>query len=137
MLEKLLTAPNLRCKGINRHGGPCGGFALNDSDYCFAHDPDSAKRRDKARKAGGKARQGRSLQLTWAGDEHRPNIHILSVEDVKALLERALLAEVTLENSHARNKVIGYLCGVALKALEVGEIEERIARLEESIVNST
>ena len=50
-----------------------------------------------------------------------------------ALLERAMLHEVTLENSHARNRTIGYLCAVAVKVLEVGSIEERIAALEARI----
>jgi hypothetical protein len=47
-----------------------------------------------------------------------------------ALIERALLHEVTLENSHSRNRTIGYLALVALKALEVGEFEQRLAALE-------
>jgi hypothetical protein len=103
---------------------------LAGSNYCFTHDPANAERRKQARRQGGKARH---RHISWSDDEHRPAIHILSVDDVKALLERAILHEVTLENSHARNRAIGYLCAVAVKVLEVGILAERISALEERI----
>src|SRR5262245_7188239 len=115
------------CQARNRHGQPCGAFALADSDYCFSHDPSVRQQRQQARSQGGKARHRK--HLSWSDEDHRPSIHIQSVTDVLALLERALLHEVTLENSHNRNRTIGYLCQVALKALEVGALEERVAAL--------
>lgn len=59
------------------------------------------------------------------------------MDDIKALLERALLAEVTLENSHSRNRTIGYLCLVAVKVHELGEFERRITELEGTIGKRT
>jgi hypothetical protein len=116
------------CQAHNRQGRPCGAYALAGSNYCWTHDPDLREQRRLARSRGGQARHRQ--HITWSDDTHGPSIHIRSVTDVLALLERALLHEVTLENSHARNACIGRLCLVALKALEVGALEERIAALE-------
>jgi hypothetical protein len=117
------------CKAKNRQGKPCGAAAMADRDYCWTHDPGLREQRHQARSQGGRARHGR--QLTWSGEDHRPAIRIRTTDDVMAIVERAILHEVTLENSHNRNRTLGYLSMVALKALEVGELEQRLAALEE------
>jgi hypothetical protein len=131
-LNKLTSSnPGNRCKARNSQGQPCGGFALADGDYCWAHDPSVRQKRQQARSQGGKARRHR--HLSWSDDEHRPGIHIQSASDILALVERAVLAETVLENSHSRNRTIGYLCAVAAKVLEIGEYEQRLTELEARI----
>ena len=46
------------------------------------------------------------------------------------LLVRAVNDLLSLENSVQRARTLGYLGGVAIKALEVGNLEERVAELE-------
>ncbi len=55
----------------------------------------------------------------------------------RPLLRRRCRAAVTdtlsLENSIARSRTIAYLAQVTLKALEVGELEERLQTLEATL----
>jgi hypothetical protein len=52
------------------------------------------------------------------------------VPKARRLLEIAALDSLALENSVARSRTLAYLAQVALKALEVGELAERIDALE-------
>jgi uncharacterized small protein (DUF1192 family) len=52
---------------------------------------------------------------------------------VQALLEETVSTTLAQENTGQRSRTLGYLLGLALKALEVGELEERIAALEERL----
>lgn len=95
------------------------------------HDPALRAQRKAARSAGGKARHHR--HITWADEEIRAAVRIRSVADVLALLERATVDELRLENSHNRNRTIASLATAALKALEVGELERRLEALEAQV----
>jgi len=85
----------------------------------------AAKRAD-ARKRGGQNRR--------AGKQSKHGRYsIKTVGEVLKALEDALNDAISLENSHARARTIGYLCQISLKALEVGEIERRLGALEQSV----
>lgn len=56
-----------------------------------------------------------------------------TVADVVDLLGRTVRDVMTLENSISRARCVGYLCGVAVRALEVSDLEDRIRRLEERV----
>ena len=58
-------------------------------------------------------------------------VQLGTVADVVRLLESSVRDVLQLENSVSRARCIGYLAGVAVKALEVSSLEERIQRLEE------
>ncbi len=117
-----------KCIAHTSKGQACQSFTVVGSEYCFAHDPALRTKRKQARSAGGKARHRR--HITWADDELRAAVRIRSVADVLALLERATVDELRLENSHNRNRTIASLATAALKALEVGELEQRLVALE-------
>jgi hypothetical protein len=53
-----------------------------------------------------------------------------SVEAIQQQLETALFDALQLENSNSRSRTLGYLLGFALRALEVGDLEERLAAIE-------
>jgi len=116
------------CQARTKSGEPCRAFPVEGSDYCFAHDPNLARKRKEARAAGGRARHGRNL--TTSGGEP---VKLASVADVCVLLERTARDLLTLENSVARARAVAYVCGQAVKALEVGDLEARIVALEEKI----
>lgn len=63
-------------------------------------------------------------------------VRLRSPDDVLALLERVMSDTLHLENGASRSRAIGYLAGLALKALEIGEIEERLAALETTPMDS-
>ena len=52
---------------------------------------------------------------------------------IRRLLEIAVLDTLSLENSVARSRTLAYLAQVALKALEVGEFQERLQALEAAV----
>lgn len=109
-----------------RAGRPCASPPLRGSDYCFAHDPAMAAERKAARSKGGRARHGRQLGAAGGG---RP-VEVRTLGEVVALLERAINDALGLENSLQRARTVGYLAGVMIKALEAGELEERLAEVE-------
>jgi len=55
------------------------------------------------------------------------------VTDIRRLLEVATIDTLSLENSVARSRTLAYLAQSALKCLEVGELEERLALLEAAV----
>ena len=118
-------SPN-RCEATKANGEPCGAFAVRGSRFCFAHCPERAQERRAAQSRGGRARHRRVLQ---DGDQADP-VHLETVADVVAVLESALGELVSLEPSVAKARAVGYLCGQALAAFQVGEIENRLAELE-------
>ena len=56
-----------------------------------------------------------------------------SVPDIRRLLEIAVIDTLALDNSVARARTLAYLAQTALKCLEVGELEERVAMLEAAV----
>jgi len=118
------------CRATTKGGQPCSCYALAGSAFCFWHAPEAAEARKLARVKGGRARQGRSGVLP---DGSGVPVTLKSLADVVLLLERATNDVLALENSISRARAVGYLCSVAVKALEVGDLEERIVRLEEHV----
>jgi hypothetical protein len=60
-------------------------------------------------------------------------VAITSVADVLPVIERSVNDVLRLENSISRARAIGYLCGVAIKTLELSELAERVAALEAAL----
>jgi hypothetical protein len=120
------------CVDRNAKGEPCGMPRLEDSDRCFAHDPTRGAARARARKRGGRNR--RVASVSEAPTDASP---LREVGAIQGQLEAALFNTLQLENSNGRSRTIGYLLGFALKALEVGELEARLAALEQQIANPT
>lgn len=122
-----LTSTGRLCKATNARGEPCAAYAVEGSAFCFWHCPELAEARKAARVSGGLARHGRTGIL----DASRGGVQLETVGDVLVLLERALSDALVLENSIARARAVGYLVSVAVKVLEVTELERRVTRLEE------
>ena len=98
------------------------------SEFCFWHSPEHAEEAAEARRLGGLRR--RKEKITSGAYDFE---NLESVTQVRRLLEIAVLDTLGLENSIARSRTLAYLALVALKALEVGKLEERLAALEESL----
>jgi hypothetical protein len=56
-----------------------------------------------------------------------------TVGAVQRILDIAIIDTISLENSPNRNRTLGALAGLALKALEVGEQEERLTAIEAAL----
>ena len=95
---------------------------LHGSSYCFNHEPEMESRRTKSRRKGGRNRRAAKASLV------PPDLS--SPSAVRHVLEQAVGDTLVQENSVQRNRTLGYLGGLLLKALEVGDLEERVRALE-------
>ncbi len=114
-----------QCTATTASGKPCGAPAQHGRPFCFAHDPDRAAERADARQRGGYNRR-----TPKATDPDGYPTRLRSVADVQALLEATLRDTTLQENSGSRTQALVRLAHGALKALEVGDLEERLAALE-------
>ena len=113
------------CRAVKDDGQPCRAPRLRDSDFCFWHSPEHADEAAEAQRLGG-LRRRREKAVASAYDFDGLD----SVPKARRLLEIAALDSLALENSVARSRTLAYLAQVALKALEVGEFEQRLDALE-------
>ena len=111
----------VRCAGSKRDGRPCAATVELPKTYCWWHDPAHARERQRNASRAGKS---------------RPSKEVLGIKGQLQEMVDGVLAG-TLERADAA--VAGQLLNVKLRALEterkwreLTELEERIARLEES-----
>ncbi len=98
---------------------------LSGGKFCFAHAPERARDRATARRRGGRQTQARGLFTLPESPEL-----LREVPAVQAVLERTVYETLAQKNSAHRSRAIGSLLLIALKSLEVGELESRLAALE-------
>lgn len=116
------------CNFIKENGEQCRAAPLQDGDFCRMHDPASAREVSEARRLGGLRRRREKVTAVvygWGGLE--------SVGQIRRLISIAVIDTLSLENSVARSRTLAYLAMVGLKALEVGDMEERLVALEQAI----
>ncbi len=115
---------NTPCGGTTRAGAPCRMRPLVGAPYCWNHSPDGGADRARARRLGG-------LRRRRGSPEGVPDrLTLGTVADARALLERAARDALVLDNSPDRCRVLLAAVGQALRVLEVGEMESRLAALE-------
>ena len=119
---------NHSCAGVKENGQPCRAPKVRDSDYCLMHSPEHAEDMAEARRLGG-LRRRREVAISGAFDF----VGLETIGDIRRLLEVAVLDTLGLENSIARARTLAYLATTAIKLLEVGELEQRLASLEAAI----
>ena len=116
------------CAGKNQNGQPCRSPKLKDGDYCLMHSPEHAEDVAEARRLGG-LRRRREVAVSGAYDF----VGLQSVTDIRRLVEVAVLDTLGLENRISRARTLAYLATTAIKLLEVGELEQRLASLEAAV----
>jgi|SRR5215212_10126650 len=109
-----------RCAAIKANGERCRLDATGKQDTCWAHSPENSEQRRKRASRGGRAKANREL----------PQIKTLLAD----LTEQVLSGELQTGRAAVANQLIN----TRLRAIEVerkireqGEIEERIASLED------
>lgn len=116
-----------RCQA-RREGGHSCGATPNASGLCFWHDPEHAQEAAEARRLGGLRRRKESTVSRAYEFEG-----LDSVPKITRIMEIAVLDTLSQENSLSRSRTLAYLVQVALKALEVGEMEGRLGALEDAM----
>ena len=93
------------------------------------HSPDHAEEVAEARRLGG-LRRRREVAVSGAYEFEG----LQTVDQIRRLVAVAVVDTLSLENSIARSRTLAYLAQTALRLLEVGELEERVATLEASVL---
>ena len=116
------------CHFIKPGGQPCQASPMAGAPYCFWHAPDrSADVAEAGRLGGLRRKREKTVADTYAFEG------IASVPDIRRVVEVAIVDTLALDNTVGRNRTLAYLCMVAIKLLETGELEERVATLEGAI----
>jgi hypothetical protein len=122
-----------RCTSTTVSGVRCSAACQSGSPFCFFHDPAKADERGEARRAGGRQRSRPAAVL----NTETPARSIRSVADVTGLLSETIHQVRTGALDPKVANCVGYLSGILLKALEVGQIEERLAAIEAVVGQSS
>jgi hypothetical protein len=116
------TEHTRNCQASRKDGQPCRSPAGYSSDYCYMHDPQRAQEAQEARSAGGKAR------------------HLVAPAEPIALrtVDAQIVAiEQTVDRVRAGQEPVNvarlvlYGISLARPLVELGEIEQRLAALEQ------
>ena len=102
---------------------------MGDSAFCWAHDPANAEAASEARRLGGMRHK---REGTVAGAYQFEGLG--NVQDIRRLIQIAVLDTLGMENSLQRPRTLAYLAQTALKSLEVGEVRDRLPLLEELVL---
>jgi hypothetical protein len=121
------------CAGKNDRGEPCGMAPLKGEQWCFSHHPDRETERVAARKRGGRRNRVAGTVLTLAEDEAAVPLELGDMKAVQAALNLVWRDTMRQENSAQRSRTLVAVALAAMKALEVGEYEDRIRALEQTV----
>jgi hypothetical protein len=117
------------CTATRADGQPCGMAPMVDSQFCWAHDPANADAAEEARRVGGLRRKKEGAVAGAYSFAGLDNVH-----DIRRLIEIAVVDTLSLENSIQRSRALAYLAQMALRSLEVGEVQDRLQQLEELVL---
>jgi len=113
------------CSFIKEGGARCMASPLQGGDLCFFHDPETQEAAAEARRLGGirRRRESTVVGAYEVGDLDK-------VEDLRRLVQIAVIDTLSLENSISRSRTLGYLAQVGAQLMERGEMEQRLQELE-------
>ena len=113
------------CQAVKEDGSRCEAPPLVDEEFCFWHSPEHTEEVAEAGRLGG-LRRRREKTVAAAYDLEGLD----TIQQVRRLLQIAVMDTLGLENSIARSRVLAYLAQVAIKTVEAGAFQERLAALE-------
>ena len=122
------SASNWACSAITKAGQPCAAPPLREGRFCAAHDPEFADTMQQARVLGGQRRR-KEVAVGGAFDFEG----LGTVPQIRRLVEVAVIDTLSLENSVSRSRALAYLAHTAQQLLQAGELESRLARIEQAL----
>jgi hypothetical protein len=112
------------CAATKPDGTPCGGFAVNGSERCFAHaQPDAWA---DANQRGGQAVKKNQNPLPALTLQQPKDVVALLAETINGVRSGALDLRVA--------NCIGYLAGHLTRAMETAELDDRVKTIESILV---
>jgi len=122
-----------KCRFRKKNGSRCGANAQPANNLCVFHDPARAVDGLRARRAGG---MNRSYPATVLPSD-TPDHPLTNMREVSNLLAESInqLRRGQLDPRIAN--ALGYLAGTLLNALQKGELEERLSKIEAMLERNT
>ena len=117
-----------QCIYIKDNDEQCKGFAIEDSQYCLSHDPESQEARLVRAQRGGAAETYQQLDLELAP---------LKIDNAKDIAQATIQLVNELREGIVPPRIataIGYLLSIALKAYEKSDLEHKIETFERVIL---
>jgi len=117
----------MQCKHTKENGEQCNGNAMNESDYCYTHNPDISEEEKKEAKARGGSNRAVLIKepLAEMPIKKMPDVALLIVDTINRV--RAGKMDIRVANC------LGFLSDKLIKALEVSDLEERFEKLEQLV----
>lgn len=116
----------MQCKYI-KNKKRCGAYAMNDSDFCFSHNPEAKELKQLAVIKGGKVSK-RSLGVLL------PAVSIEEKKDVIPFLVSVINELRTGKIDNRKANALAYVGGVLIKAYELAEMEDRLEKIEKVVL---
>lgn len=113
------------CKAKTTSGDPCAAHP-GASGFCWAHDPALARKRAEAHRLGGH-------RTHYQDPSPWPEVDVTNAAGLLLLMAKLLRESWDLETGVARSRTLGYLIQVQKGVLEIGELEQRVAALENAL----
>jgi hypothetical protein len=127
----------MECQGPTKTGGPCQMAPLRDSAHCWIHDPSKAAERALARKRGGQRSRTGGTVIADLGAGMTPPTSISTMPAIQAGLDLVWCDTFAQPNSGQRSRTLVTVLLAAVKCNEVGELEARLAALEQTVNKQT
>ena len=118
------------CSQTRRDGSRCRAAALPGKNCCTFHDPALAARRAAGRRRGGETTRSRHAA---AALPDAPEVVFKSMADVTALLATTATQVRRGQVDCKVGNCLAYIAATALKAIQQGDVEQRLARIEERL----
>jgi hypothetical protein len=116
----------MQCTYIKADGTQCNAQAMTQSEFCFSHDPETQEDKELAVRKGGLAPKGK--------EEPLPPMPITNPTEILALIHDTINRVRTSPMTHHKANCIGYLASIALKTMEVGELDEKLELINSLIL---
>ena len=116
------------CEFIKEDDEQCGAYAVANSNYCVSHDPAMREVKFEAVKKGGASESYEKLNLALPPliIGNSSDVIKATVQTINELRSGALPPKVA--------NTIGYLLGIALKAFEQADLNNRLQVIERVIL---
>ncbi len=120
-----------KCDYVKQGDIQCEAPAMVDSQFCFFHSPETIEPRHSSRAKGGAKNASATLPVTIV------QISIPTAQGVLSLIAETIHHVRTGQLDPKIANCVSYLSGIALKAIDQGNIDERLESLEAAIKNKT
>lgn len=121
-----MTTRTSACQATTKAGGACQAQA-SPSGFCTFHDPALAEVRARARRQGGR------VHRMAHSDAARPAAQLNTLADARAILAYALAEALVGDNSIARGRLLVAIAQAGIEAWKIGELEQRLAAIEQAL----